>query len=342
MSITKQQFVNKLITSVHVPHKTLATSFAPTNIALCKYWGKRNAELNLPVTSSLSISLGHLGACSTISLGSGNLDTVQLNKQLISENTVFYRRLVEFLDLFRPTQDTVFNITTQTNIPIAAGLASSACGFAAIVQALNDLFAWNLAERELSMLARIGSGSACRSLWDGFVQWDAGVNEDGMDSYAYPLEQTWPELRIGLVLIDSRQKSVSSRDAMQSSVDTSPFYKAWPATVAEAIINTKQAIVNKDFWSLGMTAEANALAMHAIMLSTTPPIIYSQAATLDYMQQVWRARAEGLAVFFTQDAGPNLKLLFLHKDEARVRELFAQIIIAAPFATVEQPMECLP
>lgn len=341
MQVTKLDVVNSLVKNLAVPQKTVGSAFTPTNIALCKYWGKRNAELNLPVTGSLSISLGHLGACTTIGFANRSTDLVQLNKQPVAENTVFYRRLVEFLDLFRPTNDTKFAIHTQTNIPVAAGLASSACGFAALVKALNDLFDWRLSLQDLSILARLGSGSACRSMWDGFVQWDAGSSADGMDSFAYPLNTLWPELRIGLLLIDSRQKLVSSREAMQASVDTSPFYSLWPQTVATAISTTRQAIEERNFWALGAAAEANALAMHALMLSTTPSIIYAQAATLECMRQVWRARAEGLGVFFTQDAGPNLKLLFLHKDEAKIRELFAQVEIVAPFSTIDKPVECV-
>ncbi len=332
MPITKQQIVRQLITEANVPDKAIGSAFAPTNIALCKYWGKRNAELNLPITSSLSISLGNLGATTRISLAEAKLDQVVLNKEKVGESTVFYRRLVDFLDLFRPTRDTVFNVTTQTNIPVAAGLASSACGYAAVTKALDDLFGWNLDTEQLSILARFGSGSACRSLWDGFVLWEAGSAEDGMDSHGVPIDTNWPDLRIGIIMIDNRQKEVSSRVAMQSSVDTSPFYALWPETVAAAIVQTEKAIAHKDFWTLGTVAESNALAMHAIMMSTIPPIIYAQAATLDYMQQVWRARAAGLAVFFTQDAGPNLKLLFLAKDEARVRELFGNIAVVAPFA----------
>ncbi len=341
MPMNKQQVINSLINEVSVPNKEFGSAFASTNIALCKYWGKRNAELNLPMTSSLSISLGHLGACTKIGFAAGTTDQYILNNAAVSENTVFYRRLVEFLDLFRPTADTVFSVTTQTNIPVAAGLASSACGFAALVKAMQDLFAWPLSLEQLSILARLGSGSASRSFWDGFVQWDAGVREDGMDSFAYSLEQEWSELRVGLLHIDNKPKGCSSREAMQATVETSPFYKLWPQTVANALTVTKQAIIDRDFWSLGSTAEANALAMHALMLSTTPAIVYTQGATLDCMRQVWCARAEGLNLFFTQDAGPNLKLLFLSKDEAKVKELFAQVEIVAPFATITKPVECI-
>lgn len=340
MPITKQQIVHELIKGNAIPQQESAMAFAASNIALSKYWGKRDIELNLPVTSSLSISMSHLGACSKISLTENYSDQIFLNDNVMDHNTIFYKRLVEFLDLFRPNVDTRFLIQTNSNIPVGAGLASSACGFAATIKALDGLFAWGLSPVQQSILARLGSGSACRSIYDGFVLWQAGESSDGLDSYATRLDYEWPEFRIGILLVDSRQKSITSRDAMQSTVETCPFYKLWPELVAQAITHTEQSLKHKDFWLLGATAEANALAMHSLMLSTTPPIIYSQAATLDYMQIVWRARAEGLAVFFTQDAGPNLKLLFLQKDEAKIKELFGAVEVVAPFATVTQPMEC--
>lgn len=340
MQITRRQVVRELIGNNVVPQQDSATAFASSNIALCKYWGKRDVELNLPVTSSLSISMSHLGASSKISIAEDKQDQIFLNTQYMSPNTIFYRRLVAFLDLFRPTQDTVFKIDTKTNIPVGAGLASSACGFAATVKALDKLFDWNLSPEQQSVLARIGSGSACRSIYDGFVLWQAGYKENGMDSYAQRLDYTWDELRVGVLLVDERQKSITSSDAMQATVETCPFYKTWPEIVEHAINNTQHAIDTKDFWLLGATAEANALAMHALMLSTTPSIIYTQAATLDYMHLVWRARAEGLGVFFTQDAGPNLKILFLSKDELRVRAFFMDMEIVAPFSIVTEVIGC--
>ncbi|HSX20527.1 MAG TPA: diphosphomevalonate decarboxylase [Gammaproteobacteria bacterium] len=341
MQVTRQNVVRDIIKNVGLPQADSATEYAASNIALCKYWGKRDAELNLPVTSSLSISMSHLGACAKISLADATQDQIFLNSLPQQENTIFYKRLVEFLDLFRPTSDTFFKIHTKTNIPVGAGLASSACGFAATVKALDALFGWNLPAAELSILARLGSGSACRSIYDGFVLWQAGTSANGMDSFAVPLDYTWDDLRVGVLLVDKRQKSITSRDAMQATVESCPFYKLWPSIVSEALVHTEHALQHKDFWLLGATAEANAMAMHALMLATTPAVIYSQAATLDYMQQVWRARSEGIGVFFTQDAGPNLKLLFLSKDESQVRELFNAMEVVAPFVTVMQTSESM-
>lgn len=302
------------------PILTDASAFAPSNIALCKYWGKRNAELNLPMTSSLSIGLGDKGATATLSLIEGG-DRIVLNDQPMALTSSFGQRLVAFLDLFRQAtkQSWSLNVVIHSRIPIAAGLASSACGFASLVRALNQLFQWNLSSRELSILARLGSGSACRSLWQGFVEWHAGCAEDGMDSYGEPLAVEWPGFCIGLCIVQSGPKTLSSREAMQRTIDTSPFYEKWPAVVAHDYAALKSAILSQDFDALGKTAESNALAMHAMMQTAWPPIVYALPDTLVAMQTVWRLREMGISVYFTQDAGPNLKLLFLQNDRAIIQ-----------------------
>lgn len=319
-----------LATRYHLPPKhEQATVFAPTNIALCKYWGKRDAELNLPVTSSLSISLGDKGARTTLRISSQPKDSLTLNGTQLETVTRFGKRVVEFLDLFRSHPQQRFDIRIEMNIPLAAGLASSACGFASLVAALNQLFGWELSLRELSILARLGSGSASRSFWPGFVEWHAGVRNDGMDSYSEPLATAWPEFSLGLHVISEAAKPVPSREAMQRTIDTSVLYASWPKQVARDLSVIKRAIQAQDFTTLGAAAETNALAMHATMLSAWPPIAYSLPATIVAMQQVWQLRAAGVSVYFTQDAGPNLKLLFLKKDQLAMQAHFPQLEVIA-------------
>lgn len=314
-------------------HNTPATSsvkaFAPTNIALCKYWGKRDQELNLPVTSSLSISLGDKGATTIIRMSSDAHDHVSLNDQEIDLASSFGKRLIVFLNLFRKTRDK-FDIIIHANIPIAAGLASSASGFASLVKALNELYQWNLSTQELSILARLGSGSACRSLWDGFVEWHAGVRADGMDSFGEKLQATWPEFCVGLLLVSEKEKEVSSREAMQRTIETNAAYQRWPEKVTKDLAAIKLAINEKNFELLGKTTESNALMMHAMMLTTQPPIQYSTPETLALMQKIWRLRSEGLPVYFTQDAGPNLKLLFLAENKVVLAQNFPGMEIVQP------------
>jgi len=307
---------------LHYPADLLAVSaFSATNIALCKYWGKRDSELNLPMTSSLSISLGDKGATTELSINQTK-DKVIVNNEEVNSHSTFYKRLIEFLDLFRVDRIIYFTIIIQVNIPIAAGLASSACGFAALVLALNKLFHWELNQKELSILARLGSGSACRSIEPGFVEWHKGIGLDGMDSYAEVLPDIWPELYIGLLIFNQQEKKISSREAMQRTIDTSALYPAWFDKATQDLINIKQAIHEKDFLKLGQTAESNALTMHALMLSAWPPISYCLPETIIAMQKIWELRKQGIPVYFTQDAGPHLKLLVLQKNKAEVESHF--------------------
>ena len=217
------------------------------------------------------------------------------------------------------------------NIPAAAGLASSACGFASMACALNDLLQWQLAPRDLSLLARLGSGSAARSLWNGFVYWHEGIREDGMDSYGEPLDFEWPSLRVGILPISEQEKPVSSRDAMLRTVNSSSLYASWPRKVSQDLSIFKQALKTKNFSLLGGTAESNALAMHATMLSSWPPICYFLPATLTAMQQIWELRRAGCEVYFTQDAGPNLKLLFLEHQTTALKNSFPEMDVITVF-----------
>jgi diphosphomevalonate decarboxylase len=312
----------------HSPIQSSVSVFAPTNIALCKYWGKRNEELNLPVTSSLSISLGNKGATTLLKMS--NADQITLNDKTIELTSVFGKRLIDFLALFRKPNEKM-KIAIHANIPIAAGLASSAAGFASLAKALNECYQWNLSLRELSILSRLGSGSACRSLWSGFVEWCAGSHSDGMDSHGEELKCSWPELCVGLLLVNEKEKAISSREAMLRTVKTSTAYSSWPQKVNDDLSALKHAINKKEFERLGKTAESNALMMHAMMLTADPPIQYSTPETIALMQKIWKLRNEGLAIYFTQDAGPNLKLLFLEENAAIIAEHFPNMEIVRPF-----------
>lgn len=309
-----------------VPVNSTAQVFAPTNIALCKYWGKRDDELNLPVTSSLSVAIPDKGAQVTLHTRTDK-DIISINGQLVAENSSVYSRATAFLDLFRQKDSFFLQIEYSLNIPMSAGLASSACSFAALTKALNELFAWQLPEQSLSILARMGSGSAARSLWPDFVEWHAGTRADGMDSYAEPLPYQWPELCLGILVLSDKEKSISSREAMKRCVNTSRLYAGWPDQVAHDMKLLHKALANKDFDSMGSTAEANALAMHALTLTSWPPICFSSPETIATWQKIWALRASGLKLYFTQDAGPNLILLFLAKDIPEVLNAFPTITI---------------
>jgi len=318
----------KKIIPPYQDHLPTASVFAPSNIALIKYWGKRDETINLPVTDS--ISLGNYGSQATLSRAEQG-DAVFLNTQPVDKHSEFFRRAQTFLSLFRPSPDFYFKLEATSNIPIAAGLASSASGFASITLALNVFFNWQLDLKALSILARLGSGSAARSVCPGFMHWHKGMALDGSDAYATRLDVTWPELRLGLLIFSDKPKEKSSRLAMKESVYTSPFYQVWPECVEKDLEQILPAIAARDFALLGSTAEQNALAMHACMQTSRPATVYTLPETMKMMHLVWKARRDGLPVYFTQDAGPNLKLLFEAKHLTDVKAHFPELVEVRPF-----------
>lgn len=328
--MNKKDIVRIILGGKTISAKPSASAFASSNIALCKYWGKRDEELNLPVTASLSVSLGHLGTRTKISI-SNMADRITLDDCELADEDPFARRLISFLDLFRSPREK-YNIETKNNFPTAAGLASSASGFAALVIALDDLYAWHLTKKELSLLARLGSGSASRSIFNGFVEWQRGSRDDGMDSFAQVLAEQWPELRLGVVTVADEQKAVGSRAGMRRTTETSELYRSWPLQVEKDLRNIKEAIQNRDFELLGKTAESNALAMHATMLAAWPPLLYWKPETVLVFQKVWKMREAGVPVYFTIDAGPNVKILFLENQLNVVSKNFGSMEIVTPFS----------
>jgi diphosphomevalonate decarboxylase len=326
--IVRTIFQNKIPTE---PQHEQGLAFAPTNIALCKYWGKRQAELNLPMTSSLSVSLPDKGALTKMGIHDKPHDLIILNDREVLPTSNFAKRTHLFLELFRPEKKWRLKIDISMDIPVAAGLASSACGFASLVLTLNDLFDWKISIRNLSILARLGSGSASRSLWTGFVEWQAGLQADGMDSYSVPLPFEWPELYIGILPLSYKEKTISSREAMRQTVLTSSLYGSWPQKVARDIVIVRQALHVKNFPLLGATVESNALAMHATIMSCWPPLCYFLPETIAAMHQIWELRRQGLELYFTEDAGPNLKLLFLKENCEVVKQHFPTVDIVKLF-----------
>ncbi|NPA72144.1 MAG: diphosphomevalonate decarboxylase [Gammaproteobacteria bacterium] len=349
----QQQFVYRVIGHSNqsnrlTPCKQTGLGKAPVNIALSKYWGKRDEVLNLPVNGSVSISLPGLGTETQISVIGASTspfesnikpsnetsntpqDQIQLNGETLANDHPFASRLSLFLNPFRRT-GMAFSVVTHNTVPTAAGLASSASGYAALVLALNDLFGWQLSHKQCSLLARLGSGSASRSLFLGFSQWHKGEQADGLDSYAESIDMPWPGFCIGLVKVDVREKPISSSVGMQNTVNTCQLYQAWPKQAEQDIEKVLNAIHEQDFELLGQTAEHNALTMHATMMATWPPIVYWQPDSLAAMQTVWKLREQGTAVYFTMDAGPNLKLLFLETEKPAIKQAFPDISIIEPF-----------
>lgn len=327
---TQAATVAALVPAQRTPRQDGGYGAAPANLALIKYWGKRDEQLNLPLTDSLSIALSPLGTTTTLNLADGAADEVVLAGQILPPASSFARRVTAFLDLFRPPGQG-YRVTTTNTVPTAAGLASSASGYAALTLALDHLYGWQLSRRDLSVLARLGSGSACRSLDAGFVWWHAGSRADGLDSYAEPLPERWPELRVGVLPLVETAKPIGSREAMRATRSQSPLFAPWPELCRANLATLRAALAARDFATFGQVAEHNALCMHATMLGAWPPIFYWRPETVAALHRLWELRRDGCAVYGTLDAGPNLKLLFPCQAEDVLRQAFPQLLILAPF-----------
>jgi diphosphomevalonate decarboxylase len=304
-------------------HRDTGEAYAPANIALCKYWGKRDARLKLPITDSLSVSLGARGT--RMILRRADTDSLTLDHTPVPPDSPTHLRLFRFLDLLRAPGHTLA-IESHNTVPIAAGLASSASAFAAAVKALESLYDWTLPPSLRSILARLGSGSAARSVFDGFVHWHAGASPNGMDSFAEPVAPLWPDLRIAILTVSDAPKPVGSTEAMERTVQTAPLYEAWPRQVARDLPRLLRAIEDHDFETLGRVSEHNALSMHATMIASWPPVIYWLPETTAHLHTLHRLRREGLPVYATLDAGPNLKLLHLAEHTPALDTCFPGLI----------------
>lgn len=310
---------------------------AHTNIALVKYWGKRDEQLILPLNSSLSLTLDAFYTETYVQFSDKyTQDTFYLDQRLQSEQQS--EKVFQFLELVRAlNSDTRFAAVHSENyVPTAAGLASSASGMAALASACNQALDLKLDNAGLSRLARRGSGSACRSIHGGFAEWQKG-DSDGT-SYAVPISaQGWEEeLAMVFVLLFQDQKAISSRDGMKRTVETSVFYPGWLEAAAADLTAMKDAIRVQDFEQLGQITESNSLKMHGTTLGATPPFTYWLPESLAVMDAVRAIRTKGIACYSTMDAGPNVKILVqkrdLHPLIAELRTRFPEHVLIPAFA----------
>lgn len=315
------------------------TAIAGTNIALVKYWGKRDTALNLPAAGSLSLTLRELGTRTTVRFGAqlGPHDRVRLNGNEADEPT--RNRIVSFLDLVRAQAgiQARAEVVTENSVPTAAGLASSASGFAALAVAASRAAGLALSPTELSVLSRRGSGSAARSIFGGFVEMHPGARDDGTDAAATAIAEGdgWP-VRLVVAVTAEGQKTIGSTAAMDRTARTSPFYPAWLESVPRDLQDARAAIAERDLRRLGALAERNAVRMHASALAADPPILYWTAATLAAMETVRALRGRDVDAYFTIDAGPHVKVLCEPRHVVEVEAALAatpgvlRTIVASP------------
>ncbi|CAM6117914.1 unnamed protein product [Calypogeia fissa] len=328
----------------------MKTARAPSNIAVIKYWGKRDEKLILPINSSISVTLDYLFATTTVAASpSFTADRLWLNGKEVSMESERYKNCLKQIRA-RATdvvdektglvvkkedwQKLKIHVASKNNFPTAAGLASSAAGFACLVYGLANLMgAKESYEGELSSIARLGSGSACRSLYGGYVKWTMGKEDDGRDSVATQLfgEDHWKDLVIIIAVVSSRQKETSSTAGMQESVRTSPLlkYRA-EAVVPTRIAQMEEAIKNRDFASFAKITCADSNQFHATCLDTYPPIFYMNDTSrrLIGLVERWNSHKGTPQAAYTFDAGPNA--VFFAPNQKAATELLQRLLYVFP------------
>lgn len=303
----------------------MITARAHTNIALVKYWGKKDQELIIPQTDSLSLTLNEFYADTGVEFDSElKSDHIQIDGQRVTGHAA--SKVTTFLNLVRQLsgQSNYAHVVSVNHVPMSAGLASSASAFAALATAASKAAGMDLNRRELSRLARRGSGSATRSIFGGLVEWHRG--HDDATSFAEPImENVDFGIEMMAILIDTKEKKISSRFGMQSSVETSPYYPAWRKVVAQDMTAMKAAIQAQDISRIGAIAEENALRMHALTLSADPGFTYFDGQTIQAIEAINDLRSQGISCYYTMDAGPNVKVIYDQKDRKKIYQFLGRI-----------------
>jgi diphosphomevalonate decarboxylase len=318
------------------------TCKAPTNIACIKYWGKRDPNLNLPINSSVSITLDMADLCTVTTVAtSKNFEKTRLWLNGTEENPETNKRVLAVLREIRSRSQGIkddsnkilvppgegvnswhVHIVSYNTFPTAAGLASSASGYACMVRALAALFCVEETYvGELSTIARQGSGSACRSLYGGFVRWEMGQKADGSDSMAVQIAQreVWPEMEAVIVVVSDHKKDVSSTGGMTTSVNTSQLldFRA-KKVVAPRLAKIEEAYKNRDFVTFGQLTMQDSNQFHATCLDTYPPIFYMNDVSRDVINFVHRYNSAmgKITAAYTFDAGPNA-VIWVEKENTQ-------------------------
>ena len=304
-----------------------ATAIAHPNIALVKYWGKRSGAGNLPAAGSLSITLDTLFTRTRVRFAKPlREDTLILGNAPVAGKEL--QRLTAFLDLVRQRVDCSWRaeVQSENNFPTGAGLASSASGFAALALATTSALGVTMPERELTILARQGSGSAARSVFGGFVLMHAS---DASGAGLRRASAGW----VGVAPVGRGRGDLHGQKerrlhggAWSAPASTAPYYDAWVSSVDADLQSAQRAMAARDFTSLAEVAEHSCLKMHAVAMAARPPLIYWNPSTLAGMQTIQNLRLQqGVPVFFTVDAGPQIKAVCLPEAVTQVQAALREV-----------------
>ena len=289
------------------------------NIALIKYWGKRNTIKNLPAVDSISITLDNLWTEMNVMFSSDlSNDELFINEK--RQNNI--SRVKNCIDSILGEQRDYASIMSRCNFPISAGLASSSSSFSALVVAINSLMKKKWNTQLLANQAGSVSGSAARSILGGIVKLNNEPEKIRITQLLSPND--WP-LRVVIAITDKKEKAISSSKAMKLSADTSPFYSSWVEDQNDDIKEANSFISKKDFEGLASISEHNCMKMHSIMWTTRPSIVYWNSTTIDCMHAIRDLQRNGESVFFTIDAGPQIKAICLPENEEKIAKKLNEI-----------------
>jgi diphosphomevalonate decarboxylase len=299
------------------------TAVAPSNIAFIKYWGKKDEILRLPANGSMSMNLSNLLTTTTVEFSpSLKEDVIILNGK--TEVTTASRGIKQ-LERIRKRAGIKekAKVVTENNFPTGTGLSSSASGFAALTVAAVAAAGLQLSGKDVSILARQGSGSACRSIPDGFVEWLDGDTSETSFAVSLHGPDYW-DITDVVCIVSTSKKEFSSSEG-QKIADSSPFYSIRLQNINAKIKRMHKILEEKDFQAFGELVEDEALELHAIYLTSHPSLIYLLPGSLKVMHAVKRWRAEGLEVYFTLNTGQDIHLICRKKDAKKVKELAEEI-----------------
>lgn len=301
--------------------KKIGKAIAHPNIAFIKYWGNRDDELRLAANDSISMNLGTLETRTTVEFfHTGVLEQDELSINGKSMHGSSLERVSRFIDIARKQAkiDLPARVTSTTNFPMGAGIASSAAAFSALAMAVSEAAGLSYTTQSLSRYARRGSGSASRSIPAGFVEWQAGDSDETSYAVSFAEPSHWDLVDL-IALIDEEQKPVGST-AGHALAGTSVLQPARLADASRRFQVCKQAILDRDFAAFAEIVEQDSTIMHAVMMTSQPPLFYWAPTSLHLIKEIPQWRKEGLAVCYTLDAGANVHVLTTKKDMQTVEE----------------------
>jgi len=313
-----------------------ATAIAAPNIALVKYWGKRDEKLILPMKSSISVTMDdQLATKTTVEFSEKHKeDELWINDEKYSKPEDMEKAIPQLNFIREMTGINLkAKIVSKTVVPVAGGLAGSSAGLCTLAFSATNALGLKLDKKDISIVCRRGSGSACRSVYGGFVEWKSGEKSNGSDSYAVQIadEHHWPEFRNVIALVETKEKKVKSRAGMRQTVATSTLYPKRIQDLPKILDTVRNAILNKDLTTLLETVMRESNNMHATMLDTWPPIFYLNDTSKEIIYAIHDFNEDEIKAGYTFDAGPNPNIFTIEKYVNEIKKILQEIGIQKIF-----------